>query len=421
MLQDAVYPTTSPVGVKDAIRTDNFFTLTTDNSDYEPYGLEAEYYDGGFPVVSAEPECLLAIHSADGDEFGHTCLALADLYGYPVAKDNVLLMDENGEPYAGSDLLPEVANGNLMFPSAQDVPCGGRYTCLMDFCHMWLHPANAGQVQYFARYRGDKFWGVHGRLIPNLGHILKIYDVNDNPLNGAAVYVYHVFQGNVQDAGAKYFAGQPNFLGNTDEGGRYVFPGETDENWDDPDTDQFDGNISVWNPFGRAETDTAFTPNVWSVEGLLLIKIVSGDQTEFHFLPLTELNEAFFSGEKICGTYPIKTSLPPSTGITELVKPVLTDADKAKNLKPVAIAPEEVTAKCGEEFAIDGSKSYDPEGKPLIYRWGMEGEWLLTDLPKDKVFKAKAPDEPGDVEYRFQVLDGLRVSDPATIVVHVVK
>lgn len=419
MLQEAVYPTTSPIGIKDAIRTDNYFALATDNADEEPYGKEGKYYDGGFPVVSEEIENPLGIHSAMVHEFGHTCIALADLYGYPVAKDNVLLRDEHGKLYAGGELLPEVSGGNLMYPSAQNIPCGGKYTPLMEYCHMWLHPANAGQVQYFARYRGEKFWGVHGRLIPSLGHILKIYDVNDGPLTGAAVYVYHVFQGNVQDAGAKYFAGEPKFLGNTDLEGRYVFPSETDENWDDPDTDEFDGSIGVWNPFGRAETDTAFTPNVWSVEGLLLIKIVSGDRTEFHFLPLTELNEAFFSGQKICGTYPVRTSLPPSTGFTEVVKPKLSDAEKAKNLKPVAIAPEEVTAKCGEEFTIDGSKSYDPEGKPLIYRWGMEGEWLLTNLPKDAIFKSTASDEPGDIEYRFQVLDGLRVSDPVTITVHV--
>ena len=38
-------------------------------------------------------------------------------------------------------------------------------------------------------------------MIPTLGHTLKVYDVNDDPLAGAAVYVYHVCQTSCEDAG----------------------------------------------------------------------------------------------------------------------------------------------------------------------------------------------------------------------------
>ncbi|HOM72268.1 MAG TPA: CARDB domain-containing protein, partial [Armatimonadota bacterium] len=275
MLQEAVYPTTSPVGVKDAIRTDAFYALSSDDLSKEPYDLEAHLYDGGFPVADNKSGNQLVISSGLVHEFGHCCIALPDLYGYPVKVDNIFLKDENGEYYAGGELLPDVSHGSVMCSSAQTIPCGGGYTPLMDYCHMWLHPAHAGQVQYFAGYRGEKFWGTQGRLIPSLGHVLQIYDVNDEPLSGAAVYVYHVSQTGAQDAGTKYFADRPKFMCNTDKDGRFIIPRETDSTWDSPDTDDVDGAIGVWNPYGTAKTDTAFTPNVWSVEGLILLKIVS--------------------------------------------------------------------------------------------------------------------------------------------------
>jgi hypothetical protein len=421
MFQDAVYPTTSPDGVHDAIRTDKFHSIATDNYDAEPYGTESEYYDGGFPVCDLKSRDQLFILSALVHEYGHCCIALPDLYGYPVRKDNVFLKDEKGEYYSGGDLLPEVGRGSLMYSSAQNIPCGGGYTPLMDYCHMVLHPANAGQVQYFARYRGEKFWGTQGRLIPSLGHVLQVYDVNDNPLKGAAVYVYHVINTDCSDAGTKYFADTPKFIGNTDNDGRFIFPGQTDEDWDDPDTDQFDGAINIWNPFGRVKTDTAFTPNVFGVEGLLLIKIVSGDQTEFFWLPMTEMNEAFFRGERIRGIYTKRTSLQPSPGITPVVRKPISDDARKTNLRPVAVIPKEMTVKCGEEFVIDGSKSYDPEGQPLIYRWGKAEGWLEGDISQESTCKIKAQDEPGKVEYRLYVMDGLRTSEPVTITVNIVK
>ena len=44
----------------------------------------------------------MAIDAAVLHEFGHTVLALPDLYGYPVKERAVLLRDPQGELYAGS-------------------------------------------------------------------------------------------------------------------------------------------------------------------------------------------------------------------------------------------------------------------------------------------------------------------------------
>lgn len=427
IMQDAVYPTTSPVGIKDAVRSDNFYALKGKDLSKDPWELDARYYDGGFPVD--EPADNMMISAAIVHEFGHTCIALPDLYGYPTKAENVFLKDESGKPYSGGELLPEVAGGGswlvgkfpIMLPSSQNVECGVGYTPLMDFCHLWLDPCCAGQVQYFAKNRGQNFWGVQGRLMPSLGHTLKIYDINDKPLTGAAVYVYHTTNLPIGNAGAKYFADRPKFVGNTDKSGRYIFPGSTDEDWDDADTDAVDGAIDVWNPFGRVKTDTACTPSVAALEGLCLIKVVSNGQTELHWLPLSELNIEFYSGHKIRGTYPIKTSLQSSKEVTPVVKPTIPEAIKRINLKPVAVATEKITVKCGSEFTIDGTKSYDPEDQPLYYRWFAGPGGAEPAYSTDAIYKGKAPKNPGEIEFQFLVNDGLRVSEPVTVKIIVEK
>lgn len=426
MMQEAVYPTTSPDGIRDAVRIDNFFDLQGGEWEKEPWVVNERYYDGGFPIN--EPVNLMAIDSAIIHEFGHTCLALPDLYGYPVRAWNVLLKDENGETYGGGPLLPVVgADGVITFSTANNVPCAVGYTPLMDFCHLWFHPAHAGQVQYFAGFRGSRFWGVQGRLIPWREHVLQVYDWEDKPLVGAAVYIYHVTQTDAQDATTKFFADRPKFVGNTDKDGRYLFPETTDESWDDPDTDPVEGAWPVWNPFGRAKTttgappDTAFTPNVWTVEGLLLIKVVCGDQVEFAWLPLTELNEAFFRGERIRGVYPIRTSLRPVRGTTPIVRRAVPEAIREVNKRPIAVVPPEITVRCGEAFELDASQSSDPEGQPLVYRWVRSSGSVSPVFWTGAKLSGTAPDEPGEAEYKLLVIDGLRVSEPAVVKLKFVK
>lgn len=425
VIHDQVYPTTTPNGIQDSFRTDNFYEMKLGKWEDEPYVVNDRYYDGGFPVN--EEIHRMAIDAAILHEFGHTCMALPDLYGYPVDASSVFLKDENGKPYAGGDLMPCVTGTTLPRTSANSTPCDIAYDSLMNSCHLWIDPSQAGQANYFAGFRGSRFWGTQGRYIPSREHFLKIYDINDEPLKGAAVYVYHVSQTFAEDAGTKYFTDRPKFIGNTDANGRFQFPEVTDKDWDDPQTDEVDGEIPVWNPFGRAKTttgappDVAFTPNVWCVEGLLLVKIVSGDQTEFYWMSMTEFNKAFFEGETFRGVYPVKTSLLPSNGVTPIVRKPVPDAIKKVNLAPVAIAPSEMTVKCGEEFTIDGSKSYDPEGQPLTYIWNIQGTWLNANLSNTAYCKQKAPAEPKVIEYRFFVNDGVRVSQQIVIKVNVVK
>lgn len=418
MLPEAVWPTTGPYGVEEAYRVDAVTSLEDCEWDDQPYNRDAVYYDGGFPVD--EPVDVTAVDAAIIHEFGHTILSQPDLYGYGVKASNIFLTDSQGKPYAGSCLLPVIEGDELMpFSPGVSIPCGGAYPSLMDSCQQWLHSSQAGHIKHYKGYRQDRFWGTQGRLIPTRANWLLVYDHNDEPLKRAAVYVYHVSQVPVQDAGGKYFADRPKFVGQTDDEGRFVFPNETDSEWDDPETDQVDGAIPVWNPFGGAKTDTAFTPNVWTVEGLLLLKIVSGEQEEIQFMDLMAFNDAFLSGNQVLGKYPIRTNLLPSPQPTPVVRRPIPDAIRETNKRPVAVAPAEMTVRCGQEFEIDGSKSYDPEGQPLHYRWSDAGQWLGRDRHQGPVIRLKAPDKPGTSEYKFWVLDGVRCSEGVTIKVNV--
>jgi hypothetical protein len=433
MLRDAVYPSTSPDGVRDSIYLDIIAPksdMLAGEGEYRDVEkkpeLDRRFWDGGWPNHDINHP--LTLDSGVIHELGHVMLALPDLYGYPMPANRVYINDENGKPYEGGPLMPYLyAHRSLPKSRAAGfVPCGVAYSSLMDFCHLWLDESNACKIQHYAGFRGHRFWGSQGHLIPTWENALVVYDVDDNPLAGAAVYVYHVNQVNVQNAGAKYFNDRPKFMGHTDQDGRYIFPKETDGDWDDPDTDEVDGRINVWNPFGRVKTDTAFTPNVWSVEGLLLIRIVTsdpvaGDQTEFAWLDLTDFNIAYCL-DPLAGECPIRTSLRRTDGETPLVRPEIPEAIREQNLRPVAVIDnKEITVNVGEEFTLDGSKSYDPEDQPLVH-----AEWQLKE-GHDRVqphgvegyiYKGTAT-KPGDLRYVFFVNDGVRASEGLWVTVHV--
>ncbi len=432
LVRNAVYDVTSPDGIQDAYRTDKITVLTLGDTRWqdEPWEKEHVWFDGGFPVN--EPVNLMAIDAAIMHEFGHTVLALPDHYGYPVRPANVLLRDENGVRYAGTDVFPAISGNSLAMPSAVNDALDVGYNSLMVSCHQWLHPANAGHVQFYRGYRGPMFWGSQGRLLPMREHFLKVYDINDEPLVGAAVYVYHVAHTPRAAVGAKFFADRPKFMGHVDADGRFKFPGQTDKDWDDPDTDEFDGEWPVWNPFGRVKTltgappDTAFTPNVSCVEGLLLLKIVSGDAVELRWLPMTECNVEFFKGNVNRGEYVVRTSLLRAPGETPLVRRPIPEAIRTHNLRPVAVVKSrEVTVRCGEHVVIDGSKSTDPERQPLEYRWEIHhrggARGLAPFMSTVAVYTARTPAKPGEYEAVFYVLDGLRASEAVRVKIHVVQ
>jgi len=359
---------------------------------------------------------LMAQNSGAIHEGGHNTLKLPDLYAYNTG--DILLTDETGRLYTETALLPEC---EIIGPAAS----GPYYSSLMNYCHLWLHPANAGKIQYYRGYRAEEhFWGAQGRLLPTRRNLLIVSDLNDEPLANAAVYVYHVTHADDM----RRFVDRPKFVGHTDADGQFVFPSETHADWDDPRTDPTDGAVPVWNPFGQSPLlldrmrDVPFTPNVWETEGILLVKLVSRGQTEFHWLTDLDFQEAFFSGTGAKGRVRVATSLLSSESPTPLVLPEIPDAVRKENRRPVAALETSGRIEPRQEVVFDASGSYDPEGQAIVYYgWqfpegvrpqGEERNWRLSDVARVAV---RLPEKIEGLECKLRVYDGLRWSEEAVV------
>jgi len=414
MLRDAVYPTTSPAGVQDSHYIDEVFaTAGPGDEGWDIYEGQKDYYQAAHVHLET---ILMAQNSGAIHEGGHNALKLPDLYAYNVAA--ILLRDETGCLYSDTELLPQ---SEILGPAA----CGPYYSSLMNYCHLWLHPANAGKIHYFRGYRAEeRFWGAQCRLLPTRRNLLAVSDLNDGPLANAAVYVYHVTHVDTE----RYLVDRPKFIGHTDDGGQFVFPAQTHGDWDDPRTDRVDGSIPVWNPFGQSPLlldrmrDVPFTPNVWETEGILLVKLVSRGQTEFHWLTDLDFQEAFFSGTGAEGRIAVATSLRSSPTPAPLVASRIPDAIRQENQRPVAALKASASIVPGQEVVFDASDSYDPEGQSIAYySWrfpegikprGDTTNWRLSGVARVTV---TLPDTIDGLECKLRVYDGLRWSEETVL------
>lgn len=85
-----------------------------------------------------------------------------------------------------------------------------------------------------------------------------------------------------------------------------------------------------------------------------------------------------------------------------------------ENLPPVAKVPAEVWGQVGKPLEIDASKSFDPEGENLTYRWRLLTPGL--DIPPHALAKSVLtfdPRQDGVFELELIVSDGEKFSAPA--------
>lgn len=420
VMRDAVYSTSSPVGIQDSIRVDKFHTrLSYDDPftwyDNEPFRLEDKYYDGQWANMEPWASTTMDIDAAICHEIGHTTLAFPDIYGHPYSCYNNLLKDADGNFYGDTPLYPTVLDGSAPLPSAiydNTDMLGVGYTPLMVGCHLWLDKYCSGICNHYVQQRtkyGNTMADI-GSMIPSGEKRLKLLDLNDDGLKGAAVYMYQLVQSSLPRQDGKYLPDRPKFIGNTDENGYFVIPKYSDPGWDDWDTDEVEGSIYCWSPFHRVHSEGAGS-NYFNGE-YFVIKIVSGDRVEFQSLPQTEFASAYFSGNTTDATFTIKTSLTSVAGGTPAVSPTVPEAIRTRNLKPVAVVPM-VIVRPGASFTLDASGSYDPEGQPLYYRW------ISPNICLTATVTGIAPAEEGDYPYQLYVCDGLRNSDVVTAILKV--
>lgn len=422
MLPETILPTTTPDGILDSIRVDMYYDLEGGVEQY------IDYYDGYWPKM--EPfggAANMDYDAAIGHEIGHTVLGLPDLYGQNTDTNCMFLKDPSGNPYAATSIYPITRpyDNKAFYSSATfDHPdeCGLGESTLMDSCsYLWLDRMSAGLIQYHRQARKGlyEYWGDFGNWIPTANR-LKFVDINDSPLANARVYVYQLINtGEWYVFGNRYYPDRPKFIGSTDSSGYWTIPTSTCAYWDDWTTDANDGVKSVSTPFAVSTGKVSTAPSGASGDVLLLKVVGASGKVEFKLLPLTEFNDAYFSGSTSTATYPIQTSLTSPATVPDVVPPSVA----AAGLAPVAkvmyntviySGNPEINVPIGTSAILDGSVSTDPEGQPLYYMWnGPYGRSSESAYTISTSGWAAGHTE----ELTLYVMDGVRCSNLLTIVV----
>ncbi len=112
-----------------------------------------------------------------------------------------------------------------------------------------------------------------------------------------------------------------------------------------------------------------------------------------------------------------------SDGRREAVSGPVTFTVASGNLPPKADAGRDIIAEAGKPVRLDGSRSKDPDGDALTYRWRqIEGprvrDWIYEDMGRPER-PAFVPREPGEYAFELVVSDGKENSEPAVVRVSV--
>ena len=122
----------------------------------------------------------------------------------------------------------------------------------------------------------------------------------------------------------------------------------------------------------------------------------------------------------VAGTYSVQLIV--NDGELDSQPDSATATFEVKNQKPLANAGIDLTGAVNEEITLDGSRSSDPDGDPLTYRWAMTSSpagssAILNNA--DKVNPSFVPNIEGDYVAQLIVNDGKEDSDADRVTIKV--
>lgn len=352
------------------------------------------FVQGPDGVPAAHPDRLagLAISPVDGEEFVY--------YG-----------SANGpEGSVGCD-LPESTS-----------PTQGKTTLgnLMGSFYPRLSSSLAGHVDRYREVDRPDATDSFTRHIPQRNRIL-IQDIDSAPLPGARIRIFQQTPG-AGGCFSSYFPDNPKFRGHSGPDGMWVFPKKTSPAWDDPETEAFDGEVTLINPFSTVGRPLPLTPTIRTVNSIFLVEIAIGNRVVYHFIDLDQFHLAYYTGNGLQGTLYIRTEIDSAQAAYAphfetrpfAPPPPLKTTNRPPEARIDAVPESALDSDVPITLTATGSR--DPEGAPILGH-----VWTLTD-DQGRTRRSFRPQvslqlsNSGDTTVELVVSDGVLLSQPTRIV-----
>ena len=211
-------------------------------------------------------------------------VSLIDMYAMGVYAANVFVRQQDGNP------------ANVGFFWYHPGLMGGGETGPHNDPHLY-DSASAGGAATFAGYRNG-YYGSYLFDIP-LHNTLRILDSEGNPAAGVEVSLYQRTGPSDWGAGHMGVDNIPEISGATDADGLLPLPNRSANGG----VVAANGHIMHDNPFGVVD--------IIGNQGLFLVKLACQGHEEFHWLTITQFNEAYWLGDTISHTFDIISHVPP--------------------------------------------------------------------------------------------------------------
>ena len=378
MFQEAV-SSVAPDGIEERLRIDEIViepdgTLplggTHAPADFDwdgRWGFRATdigYYEARPEIVSGPGPDGGLIH-----ELGHQ-IGLIDGYNLDIQGREVDIVDENGDPIAGTEIMPfaifDIVHHGGCDDSFPDCPLRG----IMDAGPGQFTPHNAGALHANKGYRRGYF-GDFLMDLPQTNKLL-ITDKFGAPLSNASIEIYQQQNNRIPD--------EIVYSGVTDNNGFWTFPTKPVQS-----LTTATGHVQTDNPFGSI--------NVIGISSVFAIKISTEQNTEFHWVDIFDFNVEYWKGNESSATYTINTGLsindttPPNVSLTNPTE----GSTVSDNVNVTASATDNVGV-IKIEFYVGGVLFGSDTTSPYSFSWD-----TTTVSNGSHTLSAKAFDAAGNV------------------------